>query len=275
MSFAAAPNPPSNALDALTKSAIRAPAHVFDLLRRLHKLSLDQEITLKNEETVQKWKEDRDIDAARRKRLFDDLMRDKFIALTPDKAIFMYNLVRSSGALNVVECGTSYGVSTIYLALAVGQNAVQKGVAAGDAKVIATENEPLKAVKAKEHWKEAGECVEYYIELREGDLTKTLQVHLPAIDFVLFDSQNAHISPARPFDELTNFTVWTPMVMPTLKLLEPNLKPGAILLADNTLAPGNGYGDFLNHIRAEDAPYTDTTLPFQDGLEMAVYNPRT
>lgn len=65
------------------------------------------------------------------------------------------------------------------------------------------------------------------------------------------------------------------MVMPTLKLLEPKLKAGAILLADNTIAPGNGYGDFLNHIRAEGAPYTDTTLPFQDGLEMVVYTPRS
>lgn len=192
MSFAAAPNPPDNALDALTKSAIRAPAHVLDLLRRLHQLSLDQETTLKNDQTVQKWKEDKAIDAAQRKQLFDDLMRDKFIALTPDKSIFMYNLVRASGALNVVECGTSYGVSTIYLALAVGQNAIQKRVAAGGAKIIATENEPSKAIKAREYWKEAGEDVEAYIELREGDLTKTLQVDLPLIDFVLFDSQNAH-----------------------------------------------------------------------------------
>lgn len=65
------------------------------------------------------------------------------------------------------------------------------------------------------------------------------------------------------------------MVMPTLKLLEPNLKPGAIILADNTLAPGNGYGDFLHYIRGANAPYTDTTLPFQDGLEMAVHTPET
>ncbi|KAF2166058.1 hypothetical protein M409DRAFT_23786 [Zasmidium cellare ATCC 36951] len=256
MSFAAEPNPPSNALDVLIKSAIKAPTHVFDLLRRLHQLSLDQELVLKNDQTIQNWKDNKELDADQRKHFFDNIMRDKFIALTPDKSIFMYNLARASGALNVVECGTSYGVSTIYLALAVGQNAVQKGVAAGDAKVIATENEPLKAEQARRHWKEAGESVERYIQLREGDLTKTLQADLPSIDFVLFD-------------------IWTPMVMPTLRILEPKLKAGAILIADNTAAPGNGYGEFLDHLRAEAAPYSALTLPYQDGLELAVYTPRS
>lgn len=54
----------------------------------------------------------------------------------------------------------------------------------------------MKAAKAREHWAEAGESVERYVELREGDLTETLQINLPAIDFVLFDSQNAQILPA-------------------------------------------------------------------------------
>ncbi len=54
-------------------------------------------------------------------------MKDKFIALDTDKAHFMYNLARATGALNVIEAGTSYGVSNIYLALAVGQNAKAVG----------------------------------------------------------------------------------------------------------------------------------------------------
>lgn len=190
MSYAANPNPPIDALNVLTKSAIRTPTKVFDLLRRLHQLSLDQENTLKNDDTIQKFRDNKDLDPDERKTYFDNLMRDKFIALTPDKAVFMYNLVRASGALNVVECGTSFGVSTIYLALAVGQNAAQQGKHGGEARVIATENEPLKAEQARKHWKEAGESVEPFIELREGDLTKTLQKDLPLIDFVLFDSEH-------------------------------------------------------------------------------------
>lgn len=45
----------------------------------------------------------------------------------------------------MVEAGTSFGVSTIYLALAV-------------------------AEKARQHWESAGDDVEKWIELREGDL---------------------------------------------------------------------------------------------------------
>lgn len=190
MSYAAAPNPPANAMDALTKHAIKAPERVFDLLQRLHRLSLDQEAALKIDDAFQRFRENQDLNADQRKQFFDNLMRDKFIALAPDKSLFMYNMVRASGALNVVECGTSFGVSTIYLALAVGQNAALQGKRLGEAKVIATENEPVKAEQARAHWREAGESVESYVELREGDLTKTLQNDLPPIDFVLFDSEH-------------------------------------------------------------------------------------
>lgn len=112
---------------------------------------------------------------------------DKFVALDPDKCALVYLLLRSSGARFVVEAGTSFGVSTIYLALAVGQNARLQGAAG---KVIATENEAHKASKARENWKTAGGEVEPWIELREGDLRETLKTDLPEqVDFVLLDSK--------------------------------------------------------------------------------------
>lgn len=164
-------------------NAIRAPANVQDLLSRLHGLSLDQEEQLglgDGGSTINK--------AAASKETFDNLMRDKFIALTEDKATFVHQLIRAKGALTVVEAGTSFGVSTIYLALAVGQNAIDAGVSPGQARVITTEYEASKAAKAREHWKEAGDAVKSWIELREGDILKTLQDDVPLVDFVLFDS---------------------------------------------------------------------------------------
>jgi predicted O-methyltransferase YrrM len=119
-------------------------------------------------------------------------MRDKFVALKPNKCQFIYLLARAMGVRNVVEAGTSFGVSTIYLALAVGQNAAHGGGKVGG-KVIATEKEPSKAVKARAHWKEAGEEVEPWIELREGDLLETLKVEegMPKeIDMLLLDSKS-------------------------------------------------------------------------------------
>jgi predicted O-methyltransferase YrrM len=122
----------------------------------------------------------------------DDHMRDKFVALEQDKCQFMYLLARSSGALNIVEAGTSFGVSTIYLALAVGQNAADQKAQGRSVsgKVIATEKEPSKAERAREHWAEAGDEVAGVIELREGDLLETLQMEgMPEqVDLLLLDS---------------------------------------------------------------------------------------
>lgn len=111
---------------------------------------------------------------------------DKFVALEPDKCALVYLLLRASGARYVVEAGTSFGVSTIYLALAVGQNATAQKA---DGKVIATENEPTKADKARGYWKNSGDEIERWIELREGDLRETLKTDLPEqVDFLLLDS---------------------------------------------------------------------------------------
>lgn len=79
--------------------------------------------------------------------------------------------------------------STIYLALAVGQNAKTAGKTPSQARVFATEMEASKVAQARKYWSEAGDSVEPWIELREGDLTKTLKSDLPVIDFVLFDSK--------------------------------------------------------------------------------------
>lgn len=112
---------------------------------------------------------------------------DKFVALDPDKCALVYLLLRSTRARYIVEAGTSFGVSTIYLALAASQNAAVEG---GDCKVIGTENEPPKAARARANWEAAGADIQSVIELREGDLRETLKTDLPEqIDFLLLDSK--------------------------------------------------------------------------------------
>jgi hypothetical protein len=170
---------------------LHAPTHVRELLAHLHALSLDQEHQLglgNGGPSINKATDAFRSDAVGSTQSIDDVMRDKFIALTEDKAMFVYNMVRAKGALNVVEAGTSFGVSTIYLALAVGENAHSAGKMRSEARVIATEHEPSKVAKAREYWRAAGESVERYIELREGDILQTLRHNVPEVDFVLFDS---------------------------------------------------------------------------------------
>lgn len=116
----------------------------------------------------------------------DEKMQTKFIALDQDKCHFIYQLALSINAKTIVEAGTSYGVSTIYLALAVASNIATSG---GPGKVIGTEHETAKAAQAREYWNKCGSTVHNLIELREGDLRETLKIDLETIDMLLLDSE--------------------------------------------------------------------------------------
>jgi predicted O-methyltransferase YrrM len=160
-------------MSAPAPNPVVAPDHVLALLDRLHQESLTQEAALPSTYLSSGG--------------FDELMRDKFIALDQDKCQFVYQLARATGARNIAEIGTSFGVSTIYLALAVGSNLDRLG---GEGKVIATEKEHTKAEKARQYWQEAGnDLVTRHIDLREGDLLETLTKNIPQIDLILLDSE--------------------------------------------------------------------------------------
>ena len=79
-------------------------------------------------------------------------MRDKLVPLHPDKCRLAYILCHSLQAQRVVEFGTLFGVSTIYLAAAVRDNALagKKGL------VIGTEIEPTKVLAARANLADAG-----------------------------------------------------------------------------------------------------------------------
>lgn len=151
---------------------LEAPSQVLDLLDRLHKESESQESAF----DITKYNPDSLHDAA----------KDKFIALDQDKCQFVYQMCRAINAKNVVEAGTSFGVSTIYLGLAVTRNIEATG---GAGTVIGTEHEPEKAQTARGYWAEAGEAVSRHIDLRVGDLRETLKTNLPMIDLLLIDSK--------------------------------------------------------------------------------------
>ncbi|EZF31139.1 hypothetical protein TMEN_3430 [Trichophyton mentagrophytes] len=191
----------------------------------------------------------------------DDFMRDKYICLEADKSELVYLLARSTGALNIVEAGTSFGVSTIYLALAAGQNAAAKApgsITPGQgAQVFATENEPTKAKRAKEHWKEAGEEVEPWITLLEGDLRETLPDQMKKIDQI----------------DMLLLDIWTPMALPALKAVQPKLRTGALIIADNTVMARSDYKDLFDYIDDHENGFKHMTTPFKGGLEVIVYLP--
>ncbi|KAL4734461.1 S-adenosyl-L-methionine-dependent methyltransferase [Aspergillus similis] len=232
------------------------PPHVLQLLSKLHKESLEQEaaIAQSKEGKIFSASVIKDLGDRSKEDLvaeFDKLMLDKFIALDQDKCQFTYQLITAMGATNIVEAGTSFGVSTIYLALAVSKT---KAATGKPGVVIATEKEQQKAQIAREYWRQCGDEVESQIDLREGDLLETLKENLPEVDLLLLD-------------------IWSKLALPTLKTVQPRLRHGAVILADNTISGAEGYADLLAYLRAPDSGFRNMTLPFTNGFEMCVYLP--
>jgi predicted O-methyltransferase YrrM len=168
-------------------------------------------------------------------------MADKLVAFDRDKAEYCYLLCRALGAKRVVEIGTSYGVSTLYLASAVKAN--------GAGVVIATEYEPAKAKAARANFTAAG--LADMIDLREGDLRETLKRLDGPIDFVLMD-------------------IWTEMARPAIELVGPHMRSGAIVIADNVSQFPEAYEDYFAYIDDPTNKFSTLTVPFEGGLGMSV-----
>ncbi len=168
-------------------------------------------------------------------------MADKMVALEPIKAEFCHMLCRALRTRRVVEVGTSFGVSTLYLADAVRAN--------GGGVVIGTEYEPAKAAQARANFAAAG--VSDFVDLREGDLRETLKVIEGPVDFVLMD-------------------IWTEMARPALELVAPHLRPGAVIVADNTDQFREAYRHFFAFVEDPKNGLKTMTLPFENGLELVV-----
>jgi predicted O-methyltransferase YrrM len=145
-------------------------------------------------------------------------------------------LARSTRARNIVEFGTSFGISTLHLAAALQDN--------GGGRLITTEFEPGKAEKARDHLTAAG-LIEL-VEIREGDALQTLSRDLPeTIDLLLLDGAKA-------------------LYPEILGLVEKRLRPGAFIVADNAdYSP-----DYLEYVRSAAKGYMST--PFGGDVEVSV-----
>jgi len=181
----------------------------------------------------------------------NEFLKDKLVALDRSKAEFCYHVCRALRARRIIEAGTSFGVSTLFLASAVRDNLRQASGAQGtsDPIVIATENEPEKARQARRHFAEAG--LADLIDLREGDLRETLASVRAPIDFMLID-------------------IWTAMARPALELAHPRLREGAVVIADNTEQFREAYVEYFDFVHDPRNGLRTMTLPFEGGLEFTV-----
>lgn len=163
-------------------------------------------------------------------------MKDAPLAVSRETATLLYMLARSTGARSIVEFGTSFGLSTIHLAAALRDN--------GGGKLIGSEFEPGKVEKARQNLAEGG--LADLVEVRAGDALETLACDIPdSIDLVLLDGAKH-------------------LYLKVLALLEPRLRNGALIVADNAdMAP-----DYLAMVRTEGHGYM--SLPFAEDVELSM-----
>jgi len=168
------------------------------------------------------------------------LLKDVYIPISRAQGRFLYLVARSIGAQRIVEFGTSFGVSTIYAAAAARDNG---------GRVIGTELEPGKHRAALAHLDEAGlsDCV----EVRLGDATETLRDIEAPVDLLLLDG-------------------WKELYMPILHLVEPKLRPGAVVLADNIKTFRRALAGYVDYMQRGRNGFASVTLPLKDGFEYSV-----
>lgn len=64
------------------------------------------------------------------------------------------------------------------------------------------------------------------------------------------------------------------MALPALQLVQPHMRPGALIIADNTVSSAEGYKEFFEYVDKEGSPFRRMTLPYEGGVELLTYEPK-
>ena len=169
-------------------------------------------------------------------------MKEFYIPVDPEQGQLLYHMARAIDAKTIVEFGTSFGISTIYLAAAVKDN--------GGGTVIGTELVESKHAKAIENIKRAG--LGDYVDVRLGDALETLKHIDTPVDFVLLDG-------------------WKDLYLDVLETLRPSLRQGAVVIADNIFTFKKDLRPYVDYVQSGQNGFESCTLPFSHGFEFSVY----
>lgn len=176
------------------------------------------------------------------------LFSDLYSAVTPERGAVLYLMARAIRARRVVEFGSSFGISTIYLATALRDNF--PGEASPLPQVIGSDMEESKAAAATKNIEAAG--LANLARILQGDALQTLRAAEGPIDLAFLDG---------PKD----------MYLPVLKMLEPKLRQGAVIISDNIDSFKKEVGPFLEYVQAPKNGYASSTLGLSDGMEISIY----
>lgn len=149
--------------------------------------------------------------------------------VSPDQALLLRFLLRLVGARRVLEIGTFLGLSALVMAEAVGP----------DGQVVCLDRSEEWAAQARRLWKRAG--VEDRIDLRLGDAHETVRALNGPFDAVFVDADK------------TGYLDY-------LEQVTPLIRPGGLLMVDNTL----WYGRVVD--RGDNSPDTVAVRRFNEVL---------
>lgn len=169
--------------------------------------------------------------------------RDEFLLpVGPEVGWFLHSLILARRPARILELGTSYGYSTLFLADA----ARQIG-----ASLITIDLADYKQAEARSNLERAGlaECVDF----RLGDAVALIHADPGPFDLVLLD-------------------IWKDLYVPCLEALYPKLAQEGVVAADNMIEPEMAREDVREYRAAIRAlPDMQTVLlPIGNGIELSV-----
>ena len=170
-------------------------------------------------------------------------LRDEFLLpVGAEVGAFLHALILAKRPARILELGTSYGYSTLFLADA---------AKAVGATVITMELADYKQEYARAELEKAG--LAEVVEWRCGDAVALIEADSGPFDFVLLD-------------------IWKELYTPCLEAVYPKLSDEAIIAADNMISPEIARPDvrvYRAAVRAKHDLQT-TLLPIGQGIELSV-----
>jgi predicted O-methyltransferase YrrM len=168
--------------------------------------------------------------------------RDEFLlSVGQEIAIFLNTLVKAAKAKTILEIGTSYGYSTIFLA---------EAAKATGGHVITLENDPKKAAYAQAQMKAAG--LSDFVTYKVGDALETIANSEETFDFVLLD-------------------IWKELYVPCFEAFLPKINKNAFVIADNMIFPPHSRPEaeaYRTRVRETNA-FDTVLLPMGSGVEVS------
>jgi predicted O-methyltransferase YrrM len=161
-------------------------------------------------------------------------------AVGPQTGRLLNILARSLDAPTILELGTSFGYSGIWLA---------EAARATDGRLITMEVHAYKSAFARDMAQRAG--LADLVDFQVGDAVQMIRALPDGIDFVLVD-------------------LWKDLYLPCLEAFYPKLNPGAIIVADNIRTDRSDVMDYVRAVRAK-PDITSVTLPVGQGIEISRY----